>query len=376
MNGDDGMPGIDRVGRRDERTAERALAAAAIVLIVLGMKLASPVLAPILLGAFFAVVSFPAVEALRRRGLPNWAAITITCVAVVVVVVILAAVMYSSLNQFKDELPTYQAETAERTSRIEGWLGDRGIDASGLLERPIFTGSSAAKAAAALAGSILDLLSSFALLLLLVVFFLVDARLFSSIAERQLGSSGNWTAVSSTVRDLQRFFIIKSVENAIISLGLVVLLIAFDVPLPWLWGVIGFFLSFIPNVGLILACIPPVLLAYATSGLGAAAAISVGVTIINQVGDNVILPIMAKRSLRMPLSVQFVAFIAWTWVLGPAGALLALPLTMLLRLLCSMSARTAWLGDWLGGAAASPADDEPTGAPVVAEPPHIAASDP
>ena len=96
-----------------------------------------------------------------------------------------------------------------------------------------------------------------------------------------------------------------------------------------------------------MACIPPVLLAYATSGITAAVVIAVGVTVINQVGDNVILPVMAKKGLNMPLSVQFVAVIIWTWVLGPAGAILALPLTMVVRLVLGMSHETRGMADWL-----------------------------
>ena len=109
------------------------------------------------------------------------------------------------------------------------------------------------------------------------------------------------------------------------------------------------------------------MLAYATSGITAAVVIAVGVTIINQVGDNVILPLMAKKGLDMPLSIQFASFLVWTWVLGPAGAILALPLTMVVRLLLKMSDQTRGLGDWLTGDAAKasvPAAVEPEPAPA------------
>ena len=202
------------------------------------------------------------------------------------------------------------------------------------------------------------------LLLLLTVFFLVDASLFATLGERQLAVSDRWSAVAASLKDMQRFFVIKSIENAIISLGLVLLTALFDVPFPLLWGVIGFFLSFIPQIGLTLACIPPVLLAYATSGLSAAVAIAVGVTVINQVGDNVILPLMAKKGLDLSLSVQFVSFLVWTWILGPTGAILALPLTMAVRMILSMSTRTRWLGDWLSGSVSGPAGDQSTGVTV------------
>jgi predicted PurR-regulated permease PerM len=203
---------------------------------VIGLKFASPVLGPILRGGFFAIVAFPAVAALRRRGLPNWAAITVTCVCAVGVLVLVGLLLYSSLSQFAENLPTYQAQSAERTESIKCWLADHGVDASGTLDLSGFTGSALAKLASKLVGAILNFLSPFLLLLLLTVFFLVDASLFSVMGERQLATSGRWPAVASSLHDLQRFLVIKSLENAIITPGLVLLCVLFDVPFPLLWG--------------------------------------------------------------------------------------------------------------------------------------------
>jgi AI-2 transport protein TqsA len=332
---------------------------AGLTIIVVGLKFASSMLGPIILGAFFAVVSFPAVTALRRRGLPNWAAIAVTCLSVVVVLAFVGIALYSSLSQFSEDLPTYEAEMAEQTERVDSWLQDHGIDASGTLGLDGFTGSALANVASRLIGAILDFLSSLLLLLMLTVFFLVDAGLFVAKGERQLAAvEGRWPALTTLVRDIQRFFAIKSIENAIISGGMVLLLLLFDVPYPLLWGILGFFLSYIPSVGLILACIPPVLLAYATSGITAALVIGIGVTIINQLGDNLILPLMIKKGLDMSLSVQFVSFLLWTWILGPTGAILALPLTMIVRLILTMSNRTNWLAEWLTGSPPDQSSDQ------------------
>jgi predicted PurR-regulated permease PerM len=179
---------------------------------------------------------------------------------------------------------------------------------------------------------------------------MIDSELIARRAQQQLSAvHERWPAVRGFIRDLQKFFVIKSVENLLISGSMVVLLLIFDGPYPWLWGIIGFFLSYIPTIGLILACIPPVLLAFATNGATAAIVIAVGVTVINQVGDNLILPLMANKRLSMPMSIQFISFLLWAWVLGPVGAVLALPLTMAVRLVLSMSTQTVWLGDWLSG---------------------------
>jgi AI-2 transport protein TqsA len=332
--------------------ARTVLVLAGLVIVVVGIKVASSLLGPIILGAFFAVVSYPVVAALRRRGLPNWAAIAVTCLGVVAVLAFVGIALYSSLSQFSEDLPTFEAQMAERTENVDAWLQDHGVDASDTLGLGGFTGSALSKLASRLISAILNFLSSLLLLLMLTVFFLVDAGLFVAKGERQIAAvEGRWPALAAFVRSLQRFFAIKSIENAIIASGMVLLIMLFDVPFPLLWGILGFFLSYIPSIGLILACIPPVLLAYATSGITAAVVIAIGVTIINQVGDNVILPLMVKKGLDMSLSIQFVSFLVWTWILGPVGAILALPLTMVVRLILMMSERTRWLGDWLAGGA-------------------------
>ena len=158
--------------------ARVVLVLAALVIVVAGLKLASSVLSPIILGAFFAVVSYPAIAALRRRGLPTGAAIAVTSISVVVVMVLVGLVLYSSLSQLSEELPTYEAQMAERTESVDAWLQDHGIDASGTLGLAGFTGRALADVAARLIGAILEFLSSFLLLLMLTVFFLVDAGLF------------------------------------------------------------------------------------------------------------------------------------------------------------------------------------------------------
>jgi len=337
---------------------------ACIAIAIAGLKFASSVMAPVIFAGFLTLVSAPLVDTLHRKGLPRWLAISVTCLSVIVIGGVVFFTLYTSLSHFRDELPTYQAQMANRTSDIDSWLDDHGIDTSGANTLSAFNGESLGKIALKLIDFILASLSGFWFLFLLIIFFMIDSELLATRAQQQLSTvDRRWPAVRGFVRDLQKFFVIKSVENLLISGSMVVMLIIFDVPFPFLWGIIGFFMSYIPAVGLTLACIPPVLLAFVTNGATAAIVIAVGVTIVNQVGDHVILPLMANKRLSMPVSIQFVSFLLWTWVLGPVGAVLAIPLTMTVRLILSMSTQTVWLGDWLSGPALDPNEIEATVTP-------------
>jgi predicted PurR-regulated permease PerM len=81
-------------------------------------------------------------------------------------------------------------------------------------------------------------------------------------------------------------------------------------------------------VGTILALVPPTILALLDSGPGAAGVVVVGFTLINFAQDYLLQPRLMGMELNLSPLVIFVSIIVWAWILGPAGALLAVPLTV------------------------------------------------
>ena len=86
--------------------------------------------------------------------------------------------------------------------------------------------------------------------------------------------------------------------------------------------------SFIPNVGTIIAVVPPTILAYLDIGLGAAVMVIAGYALINFAQDQFLQPLAMGSELNLSPLVVFIAVIVWAWILGAAGALLAVPLTV------------------------------------------------
>jgi AI-2 transport protein TqsA len=110
-----------------------------------------------------------------------------------------------------------------------------------------------------------------------------------------------------------------------------------------LWAIGAFFLSFVPYLGLVLAMIPPAILALAESGPLAASVVVVGATILNVLAENVLEPTLAGRALSLSTWLVFIMFFFWVWLIGPVGALLSMPITVLIVLVLQHNDPTRWV---------------------------------
>ncbi|MCK7521635.1 MAG: AI-2E family transporter [Ignavibacteriales bacterium] len=103
------------------------------------------------------------------------------------------------------------------------------------------------------------------------------------------------------------------------------------VPYALVWGVLSFFLNFVPQVGIILSWVPPAVLAMVTYGWSRALTVILAYTVINFVIDNVLKPRFMATGLHISFLAVMLSLLFWGWVLGPAGAILSVPLTLAVR---------------------------------------------
>jgi predicted PurR-regulated permease PerM len=96
-----------------------------------------------------------------------------------------------------------------------------------------------------------------------------------------------------------------------------------------LWAFLAFFLGYIPMIGLLIACVPAFFLAFIEYGIGTALVVLLLIILLNAAMDNFVTPRFMGDRLNMPTVFIMVGFLFWGWVYGPLGALLAVPLTLL-----------------------------------------------
>jgi AI-2 transport protein TqsA len=105
------------------------------------------------------------------------------------------------------------------------------------------------------------------------------------------------------------------------------------VPLPLLWGLLAFITNYIPNVGFIIGVIPPAVLGLLEGGPGLMIGVIVAYSVINFVIQSVVQPKFVSDAVNLSLTATFLSLVFWTFVIGPLGAIIAIPLTLLTKAL-------------------------------------------
>ena len=110
-----------------------------------------------------------------------------------------------------------------------------------------------------------------------------------------------------------------------------------------LWAILAFVFNFIPAVGSTAACIPAVIEALVMEGVGSALTLGVGYGAINFFLDNFVQPALLGRRFGISPLVIILSVIFWGWMWGPVGMFLAVPLTMVAKVLLDNSEEFRWL---------------------------------
>ncbi len=117
-----------------------------------------------------------------------------------------------------------------------------------------------------------------------------------------------------------------------------------DLDFPVLLGLIGFALNYVPTIGSILAVIPALFLSLVQFGsFGHSVLVLGGYLFINAVFGNIIEPNLMGRRLGLSTLVVILSLIFWAWVWGPIGALLAVPLTMVVKIMLENTEDLHWV---------------------------------
>jgi AI-2 transport protein TqsA len=348
-------PPLTALQRQPASLARALVVLASVVVVCAGMYAAAgPILNTIFFALTLALIFSPVYGWLRHR-LPTLLALLIMMIGLVALTFGLVMLLRTSLSRFTAELSYYAAQWDDQLAQLQAGLDKLGLQSVNLSS--VFEPSVIATVLGTIAAAILSFLGDLFLILGLVLFLLAEGpammrRLQASVE----GDNPRIEQLFIVGKGVTRQFALRAVVNLATGTGVTLLLLVVGVPYPLLWGVLTFFLSYVPYIGLTVAMIPPTLLALAESGLGWAIVVIAGVVVINILAENALSPYLMGRGLNLSPTVVFFSFIFWVFLLGAPGAFLAMPLTLFLVAILSTYPEASWLASLM--VAQGPASEE------------------
>ncbi|GAB3787673.1 AI-2E family transporter [Nocardioides ungokensis] len=308
-------------------------------------------------GTFLALVFTVAVHPLRgwteRKGLPAWVGGVLGIVLIYLVLIALTVALIVAVARFATLVPHYKSQIDDQLANLTNWLSHMGIDRKQI---DSIEASLSPDKLVTLAGSFINALigviSSFFFVVTLVLFMVMDAvhipsKLTHLPPERQL-LVGALSDFASTTR---KYLIVSTVFGLIVAIADVGALLVIGVPVALLWGLLSFITNYIPNIGFIIGVVPPAVIGLLEGGPKMALAVVISYSVINFVIQSVIQPKIVGDSVGLSATLTMISLVFWAFTLGAIGALMAVPLTLLVKaLLVDSDARLRWLDPLLAGA--------------------------
>ena len=319
---------------------------ASMIIVIAGLKAGSDFINPMLLALFISAICLGPFGWLKERGLPEWLIIIIIFLGIAIIAISVILLLGASIPAFIDKAPFYGEKFNKIWENFNQWLVQKGWSE----KDSVLSQSINPKSIMTLVGNLFsglgNLMSSGVTILLAAVFFLLEVTLLDK--KIKFIKPQAIVGINKVFENVKKYFWTKTVISLATGIFVAIGLAIVGVDFPILWGFLAFLLNYIPNIGSALAGIPAVLLALVQLGPGSAIATTVIYVVVNGVIGNVIEPKVMGKNLGISTLVVFIALIFWGWVLGTIGMLLAVPLTIMIKLILDGMDSTKWLGLLLG----------------------------
>jgi predicted PurR-regulated permease PerM len=326
------------------------LASAGIIVVI--MQNYANLINSLLISLIIVIAASPVLRGLQRRGVPDQIAFLITILIVILLGAALLLLAIGSLAQLAQSVPEYQAQLEQAMLDLQSTLEKLGISNldEGFLSEILNPGKILNWAVDFLTG-LIGAASDAVVVILIVIFMLVDAVDIPAKVRGLIEEGfGHLKTFREYIIHIRHYLSITTIIGLITGLGDAIFLAIIGVDYPILWGILAFLLSFIPSLGFWLALIPPTILAWLEFGWQGALVVFIGYVVINGVAENVVKPRYMGKGLDLSPGVIVVSLIIWGFILGPWGAILAVPLTMAVKeLLLEPDPAMRWLATLLGG---------------------------
>jgi len=338
------------------------LGIAAAVIVAAGVKAVAWLIGPAFMALIIVIAVAPVQGWLKRRGWPGWATTVVVILLVYGILIVLALGIIISVARLATEVPQYAAKFDGLVTSATAELAKWGVGPEQLHKAASSLNiSNLAGVLSTLLGSVAGLATSLVFLLALLLFLSVESGGYDQrLAQIEADRPRITAALEHFAWGTRQYLLVTTVFGLIVAVLDTIALALLGIPLAITWGLLSFITNYIPNVGFILGVVPPALLALLTGGPKLMVIVIVIYCVINFVVQSIIQPRFIGDAVGLSVTVTFLVLFFWAWLLGPLGAILAIPLTLLAKaLLVDIDPQAKWAAVLLRDSPTEPDPEAP-----------------
>lgn len=329
------------IGKDDQDLIVRyAVVGIALILLLAGLSLAKSIAAPLTAGVIFGLVLGPLVDRLARLGVPETVAAALIVLLGVAVMAAIVGIFAAPFAIWSDQLPSIFAALRDRFSDLAAMARQvEGVtkDLSGAPTAPVVAIENSSPWLT-LASTSTAAASGLLIFVATIYFYLATRRQVKARALRLCFGASARRAAGQFLEDIENklasYFAVVTIIN--LGMGLVTAVIAWraGMPFPLFWGLLAFVLNYIAFVGPIMmtAMLLGAGLIDTAGGVWWALWPAIAYFVVHLIEGNVVTPFLVGQRLTLSPFLVFVSFVFWLWLWGPVGAILSVPLLLLMAL--------------------------------------------
>lgn len=319
-------------------TASAAVVVLALLAVAAVFTYLGPILKPFLVAVFLYYTTRFAADALVRFGFPPWLAYLVLFAASVAVTTAAVLFVYGEARSFRADWPRYEERivilVGERAAGLKGSLEEILKDSSRDVFGYVFE--------AGMGAAELILMTFFYLLFLILGARKLPGRVMRAFpgerGERILAVGDRISA------GMEQFMKVKTLVSIGMGLTAAGVMYLFGLDHWLLWGFLFFALNYITYIGSIVACVPPIAIAYLDLSSFLAATVLAVLIVINRfLWIDWIEIRLSGKHLNIDSVLLFLWLAYWGWAWGVLGLLLAYPMIASLKIVLEhLEGAQAW----------------------------------
>ena len=312
---------------------------------------------PLLIAIFLSFIFEPMVNFLTGIKIPKFFAFLISLIVVFVVFYLFGLVIYASVASFSEEFPKYQTKFVALYNNVLGMVKVPHDQVQLYIKQikwaDVWKNLSIPSLLSSTVGTFISFLTNLFLVLIFTIYIVLGkVHMLAKVSKAFPDDRANriLSMIKNINRGMQRYLITKTMISVGTGVIAAIVLFAFGVDFAIVWGLLTFLLNFIPNIGSVIATIPPILVTAFQFGSFLKILWVALLLIATQLTmGNVVEPRVMGKSMNLSPLVVIFSLIFWGFIWGPVGMLLAVPISSTIQIICANVEVLKPLSVFMGG---------------------------